>query len=250
MQYPTVGQRSRSGQTGVGHRPVVVENHIQTGQSCHDDCIRKVPPQRGVLGFLLNPIIPRREALFAPFTPTSSTHQAAETVDPGLGETPRKPDVVDLYSQFPGVLPGGDHRSRRLSRPGDGGRRSSTPNDAGVWLQYILDEAWANAETGSLDSGPVLAFAYGYLAHAAGDVFAHTMVNEFAGGPFPPLAEGGGLTDPENIKNALRHIVVEGYIADATLGFDGDPSPETLPGGDVSDDSHTRDRHLRFRSSS
>ena len=185
-------------------------------------------------------ISPPAEA-FKPYTHTAVMSDVLDDLADGsvtiAGRSyPVHPDVVDSILNFPEYYRAGTIGPDGFPDPVMG-QAIIHPNDAGVWLQYILDEAWANAETGSLDSGPVLAFAYGYLAHAAGDVFAHTMVNEFAGGPFPPLAEGGGLTDPENIKNALRHIVVEGYIADATLGFDGDPAPETLPGGDVSDDS-------------
>ena len=62
-----------------------------------------------------------------------------------------------------------------------------------------------------LDSRPdrarqALAFAYGYLTHAAGDMWAHTFVNDFSRGIFP------SFTDPAVIGNGSRHFVVEGYI--------------------------------------
>jgi hypothetical protein len=72
------------------------------------------------------------------------------------------------------------------------------------------------------------------LTHAAGDVWAHTLVNEFAGETFPDV--GDVLTDKDAAEVALRHLIVEGYIGDATDGYDGNPDRTTLPDGDVSDD--------------
>ena len=51
-----------------------------------------------------------------------------------------------------------------------------------------------------------LAFAAGFLTHAAGDIWGHTLVNEFAQGVFP------SVTDVNEAAIAVRHIVVEGYI--------------------------------------
>ena len=81
----------------------------------------------------------------------------------------------------------------------------------------------------------ILAFSYGFLTHAAGDIWSHTLVNEFAEGPFPAI--GHVLTDAEAASNAIRHVLVENYISDATPGFDGNPNRTTLPDGDVSDDA-------------
>lgn len=62
------------------------------------------------------------------------------------------------------------------------------------WLNYLWNET---AEDGTL---PQKAFAAGFLSHAAGDLFGHTFVNHFAGGPF------------ELGPNAVKHIVVERYF--------------------------------------
>ena len=53
-------------------------------------------------------------------------------------------------------------------------------------------------------SGQEKAFAYGYLGHAATDVFAHTYVNVYSGDVFL-------LTDGE-IDNEYRHFALETYI--------------------------------------
>ncbi|WP_144370050.1 LGFP repeat-containing protein [Myxococcus stipitatus] len=52
------------------------------------------------------------------------------------------------------------------------------------------------------------AFALGFVAHGVGDMFGHTMVNEYAGGPFV-------LGD-----NARKHLVVEGWVGHNTPPFD------------------------------
>jgi hypothetical protein len=108
----------------------------------------------------------------------------------------------------------------------------------GLWLRHIFDSAWAvqtNVSYTPEQRSQILAFAYGYLMHAAGDTWAHTLVNDFAQGTFPPVGEV--LTDTEKAAIALRHIIVEGYIGDATAGYDGNDERGPAPGGDVSDDS-------------
>jgi hypothetical protein len=112
------------------------------------------------------------------------------------------------------------------------------PEMTGRWLRHIFTKAW-QAQTSSTYSAAekeqILAFAYGYLTHASGDMWAHTLVNDFAMGVFPAVSEI--LTDVDKAEIALRHIIVEGYIGDATPGYDGNPNRTTLPDGDVSDDS-------------
>ncbi|MFM7539760.1 MAG: zinc dependent phospholipase C family protein, partial [Planctomycetota bacterium] len=106
------------------------------------------------------------------------------------------------------------------------------PKDSGLWLDHILTSA--RAWTGS-DRPQVLAWSYGFLTHAIGDMWAHTLVNEFTGGPFPETQELASETEARS--NALKHVIIEGYIADATPGYDGNPDRTTLPDGDVSNDS-------------
>src|SRR4051812_9740890 len=98
------------------------------------------------------------------------------------------------------------------------------PVDTGKWLKYILSKAWAaqsDPSYSAAEKSQILAFSYGFLTHAAGDMWAHTLVNELSGEVFP--AVGDVLTDPAAASIAIRHIIVEGYIGDATPGFDGNP---------------------------
>ncbi len=100
--------------------------------------------------------------------------------------------------------------------------------DTGVWVQRMLDMAWAAQKDPSYtpqEQLQILAFAYGYATNAASNTFYQTLVNEFSGG-------AGNNTD---LASTVRQILVEGYVADATPGFDADASRTVLPDGDVSD---------------
>lgn len=68
-----------------------------------------------------------------------------------------------------------------------------------AWLEHL----WRQAESDNSDA--VRAFTIGYLTHAAGDMFGHTFVNNFSGGPF-------AITPPKGPQNAIKHIIVEGYV--------------------------------------
>jgi hypothetical protein len=67
------------------------------------------------------------------------------------------------------------------------------------WLRQVLEAAAGDDQ---------LAFAYGFIGHASGDVFAHTYVNQYAGDIF-------FLTDGET-KVELRHFALEKYIESKT----------------------------------
>ena len=66
-----------------------------------------------------------------------------------------------------------------------------------AWLNMLWEKAKNIARQGDLRP---LAFVFGFLTHAAGDMYAHTFVNYYAGGPF------------ELGENAVTHIIVEGYV--------------------------------------
>lgn len=68
-----------------------------------------------------------------------------------------------------------------------------------TWLEYLL-----RVSEGS-DVGT--AYTYGYLGHAAADVFAHTYVNQYAGDIF-------NLTDETLVEQ--RHFVLESFIGKYT----------------------------------
>ena len=73
------------------------------------------------------------------------------------------------------------------------------PGGTNSYLEYI----WARSQLPSLTGDTRLkarAFAAGYLTHAAGDMYAHTFVNHYAGGDFVIGANG------------VRHFVLEGYV--------------------------------------
>ena len=72
---------------------------------------------------------------------------------------------------------------------------------ADAWLKYL----WERSKSPEYDTPAVKAFVVGFLTHAAGDMFGHTMINHFTGGPFK-------ITPPEGPENATKHIVLEGYI--------------------------------------
>jgi hypothetical protein len=109
------------------------------------------------------------------------------------------------------------------------GQAQIHPEQTGAWLKYIFDKAWAAQRkrgpgyATAEERGQILAFAYGFLTHAAGDMWGHTLVNDFAGGLFPSFAD---LTNPDPKKAtaareiALRHVVAEGYAGAATPGWD------------------------------
>lgn len=80
------------------------------------------------------------------------------------------------------------------------------------WLRHVYEAGWAyyNDKGGNADGQKNLAFMYGFLTHAAGDMWAHTFVNNFARGIFP------SLSDFPNLPIAVRHIVVESYIGKHT----------------------------------
>ncbi len=112
------------------------------------------------------------------------------------------------------------------------------PVHTGQWLRYVLDKAWTtqNDSTYSADEkAQVLAFAYGFLTHAAGDMWAHTLINELSKGVFPGPSEF--LTHSSDLEIAIRHIILEGYVGDATPGYDGNDERSQLPSGDFSDDA-------------
>ncbi len=112
------------------------------------------------------------------------------------------------------------------------------PIDTGIWMQRILDMAWSAQSDPTYtpdEQLQILAFAYGYATHAAGDHFAHNLVNEFADGIYPSTTDV--LNNTQDLANAVRHFIVEGYIGNATPGYDNDTLRSLLPDGDLSNSS-------------
>lgn len=126
------------------------------------------------------------------------------------------------------------------------GQSQIHPEQTGKWLRHLYTSAWnAYADTGRplAERQQILAFTYGFMTHAAGDMWAHTLINKVADGVFPSV---GDIVDPDDLtaaEIALRHVIAEGYVGDATPGYDGNDARAPAPGqnedgvADVSDDS-------------
>lgn len=96
-----------------------------------------------------------------------------------------------------------------------------------AWLQYLWNACHAPGDS----TEPNKAFVAGFLAHAAGDMYAHTLINHYTGGLFHP------------VSNAVQHVTLEGYLEERTpdIRHDGerDPAPyDTGPGLNVSPANH------------
>jgi hypothetical protein len=69
------------------------------------------------------------------------------------------------------------------------------------WFDHMLSEVYSQNDWEM--SLKAIAFTYGFMSHAAGDMFCHTFVNGYTGGVWQ-------LTpDP---TNAIRHVLVEAYM--------------------------------------
>ena len=103
---------------------------------------------------------------------------------------------------FPDVLVG-----QTIVHPG-------VPNgwQANDWLNLLLSHARSDEE---------LAFAWGYAMHFAGDVFAHSYVNNYAGGVFE-------IGEDRTKGIELRHFRLEKYI-DQHLDYAIDPAILRVP---------------------
>jgi hypothetical protein len=102
-----------------------------------------------------------------------------EVIHPAGRDTPGQPKGVDINMGGPGSDP---------------------------WLEYLYSRAF-NSRNPADQTAANQAFVLGYLAHAAADMYAHTLINYYAGGPFhfTPTPE-----------NAIKHMVMEGYIEKRT----------------------------------
>ena len=89
---------------------------------------------------------------------------------------------------------------------------SGVPGGSNAWLQYLWDRRdpsktsslpkMFQALAKTIDPRRMTAFVTGFLTHAAGDMYGHTFINNFSGGPFvfnPP-------------SNAIKHVLMEGYV--------------------------------------
>lgn len=90
---------------------------------------------------------------------------------------------------------------------------SDTPKEwnADQWMRHVWSTARGWQDAGERDK--VLAFAYGYLTHGAGDMWAHTYVNQKADGAWVTFHGPARST-------AVKHVVLEGYVGAHTPSTD------------------------------
>lgn len=88
------------------------------------------------------------------------------------------------------------------------------------WLDHVYRRGWSYYDSlgGNAEGQKALAFAYGFLTHAAGDVWGHTLVNAVSGGVYPPLDQVA--KNPSARLIAIRHIVADEYIGTKTVHTD------------------------------
>jgi len=206
---------------------------------------RKVLAAVGLFALLVVPLLTVMPVkAFTVYTHAyASDSSLNDVIDDGMvtiegREYPVNPRVVTALQQFPQF-----YRAGAIGPDGfpdvTYGQTVIHPEQTGAWMQYIFKAAWdAQTDTTTYPSEAerlqILAFAYGYLTHAAGDMWAHTIVNDVSLGVFPPAGEI--LSEADKAAIAIRHLILESYIGDATNGFDGNPD-RTQVGNDVSDTS-------------
>lgn len=70
------------------------------------------------------------------------------------------------------------------------------------WLEHLWKLAYGppGESRPEFQTQAVRSFVAGYMFHAAGDMYIHTFINEYAGGPF------------HFVENGIKHVVLEGYL--------------------------------------
>jgi hypothetical protein len=85
------------------------------------------------------------------------------------------------------------------------------------WLSHLWKQAWKPIPDQD-ERLRRIAFALGYMGgHANGDTWAHTWINDMAGGVFPDF------TDLEHSDISVRHVLIEGYVDKHRPGADDEP---------------------------
>ncbi|MBP7866111.1 MAG: zinc dependent phospholipase C family protein [Acidobacteria bacterium] len=85
-------------------------------------------------------------------------------------------------------------------------------------LEDVAIERTASRLTRTQYKKACKAFVLGMMVHGACDLFGHTWVNSWAGGPFPKVTDG--ITSAE-AQNIARHMLVETYV-DQKIGWSAD----------------------------
>jgi hypothetical protein len=79
---------------------------------------------------------------------------------------------------------------------------------SGDWFDLLVEEY--QKMPASSEKEKTLAFILGYGVHYSGDLFGHTYVNSWTGGPFPELTDA--LKSETKLRNIKRHIILESFI--------------------------------------
>jgi hypothetical protein len=118
------------------------------------------------------------------------------------------PPIVEALRQYPG-----EYRMGNIGPDAFpdvvAGQMTTHPGVTGAWqsddwLGWVLSGSGGNPQR--------IAFNYGYVAHAAADVFAHSYVNTYSGGVFWLMDDGEGTEQEVEV----RHFALESYIAKRT----------------------------------
>jgi hypothetical protein len=133
-------------------------------------------------------------------------HDGMVTIPP-FGEIPVAPAALQALRAYPSAYRAGVIGPDLFPDMVFGGWiiHSDTPNEwtADGWLRQVWSRAWSWPDAS--ERSKALAFAYGFLTHGAGDMWAHSWVNQKADGAWVSFTG-------KDRSTAIKHVVLEGYV--------------------------------------
>lgn len=137
---------------------------------------------------------------------------------PPYGEIPANPDAVRALRRFPNDYRGGVlgpdvfpdiYVGQSLAHADKSADHDRWTSDH--WLRHVLREARTLGQRTNSDDerDRALAFAYGFVTHAAGDMFGHSYVNDWGDGRRGEALRVWDWSDPIVVA---RHVVLESYV--------------------------------------
>jgi len=131
---------------------------------------------------------------------------------PPFGEFPVNPEALRVLKAYPSVYRAGVVGPDLFPDIYMGQKYAHTDYSATAdhaasddWIRIVFSGAHTYSTPGP-ERDRAVAFAYGYLTHAAGDMFAHTYVNRYA----------GGVWDWGNPNIVSKHLALEGFVGKHT----------------------------------